>query len=247
LYLTVGAVVAMRLGGDAFAVAEHGVGAINLPYTADQFGARTTKAVHPMVLAQFAELISRAADRAITIDNPLLWETKGEAIQSTPTELLELAKETVSCQRFPWWEARNACGICTNCFVRRASLRQAGMEKIDDTRRLDVDLTDPDAAWAKRDFVPLRAMRGQAAAIDHALAELDPWPALLGAYPDLADVVSLSSIWGLAVSEVEARLVRMYGSYVDEMAGLCATIARPGWRLDRTPPDAIRSRLAPTA
>ncbi len=232
LYLTLGAVAALQGGDESFTVAEHGVGAINLPYTPDQIGARTTRAVHPLALARFAEIFSIAADRPIKVDNPLLWRTKGESCASLTLDLVPIVQETVTCDRFPRYDATQACGHCTNCIVRRAALAASGWETIDgpEHRVFDFDPTDPDSVWGDRDLMSLYAVRGQVEELGFRLATADPWPALVAAYPDLHEVVALHGLWGITEADVQARLTRLYGVYVGEMDGFFATIPRPGWQ-----------------
>jgi len=235
LYLTVGAVAALLTGERSFTVAEHGTGAINLPYSADQIGARTTKAVHPRALARFADTLAAAAGEPIEVENPLLWRTKGEACALLSSDLLPIARETVTCDGFPRrYDASRACGHCTNCLVRRAALVVSGHAEVDGPkhRALDFDPTDPDAAWPERAPVPLYALRGQVEAIRLALAASEPRTALARTFPELHEVVALHHRWGLTETQVTARLIRLYTAYVAELGGLFAMIGRPGWKLE---------------
>jgi hypothetical protein len=249
LYLTVGAISALQRGNGSFTVAEHGVGAINLPYTPDQIGARTTKAVHPVALARFAQIFSVAAGRPVAIDNPLFWLTKGESSASLTPDLVPIVRETVTCDRFPRIDASHACGRCSNCIVRRAALAGIGWDAVDGPaqRVFEFDPVNPDAVWEGCDLVPLFAVRGQVEELGLSLASANPWEALVAAYPELHDVVTLRGHWGITATEVQARLTRLYRAYVREMNDFFATIPQPGWRHDSTTERASRHGLAATA
>lgn len=231
LYLTTGLVASCLVGNDRLYVAEHGTGAINLPYTPDQTGARVSRTVHPRALALFSDLFSTLFDRPIRVDNLLLWETKGEACSRLSEEVLLVARKTVSCDRFPRRDPNRPCGQCTNCLVRRAALVASGWETVDrhPGRVLEFDPAASDASWAGRDLVPLYALRAQANELRRACAAPNPGAALVAAFPELAEVVALHRRWGLSSADVEDRLVRLYQAYVREIEGLFGTFARPGW------------------
>ncbi|MBA3416492.1 MAG: 7-cyano-7-deazaguanine synthase [Chloroflexia bacterium] len=231
LYLTLGAVTALNADQVRFHVAEHGTGAINLPYTPDQRGARTSKAVHPVTLARISDLFSLAFDRPMEVNNLLLWETKGESCQRLSERLVPVVQLTVSCDRFPRRDASNPCGSCPSCIVRAAALLAVGQDGVDrgSKRRFDFDPTSAGMEWEGRQILPLHSMRFQSGSIRAALAEPSPFSALLDAYPELHDVVDLHERWLQTPSEVGSRLVRLYGAYLRELDGYFATFAQPGW------------------
>lgn len=245
LYLTVGAVAAYLVGRERFRVAEHGTGAINLPLTPDQFGARTTKAVHPVALALASDLFSLAFDHPMLVDNLLLWETKGQSCQRLSDRLISVARMTVSCDRFPRYEASHACGRCSSCFVRRAALLASGWEKVDvrPYRSFAFDPTQSGLRWDDCRLAPLFALRLQAEHLRHALASPSPIQGLVASFPELRDVMALHDRWALAPTVVEDRLVRLYRAYLEEMDGLFATFATSGWALPAPITDFIPSRL----
>jgi hypothetical protein len=95
------------------------VGAVSLTYTADQFGAHTTRATHPRALHLFQQLLSRALpELPLRVVNPLLWRTKGEAARlllfggSERGVLRSIARRTVSCDRVSWMTPGISCGRC---------------------------------------------------------------------------------------------------------------------------------------
>ena len=57
---------------------ENGIVSHNLPIAEQVVGARATRSTHPKVLRSLSELMSLVIGRAIVIDNPLVWQTKGE-------------------------------------------------------------------------------------------------------------------------------------------------------------------------
>lgn len=170
LYLAVGAIAALMSGSDELIVFENGVGAINLPFTADQIGALNSKAMHPRVLGLFQEFVSQVSESRFRITNPAVWHTKGELCRRIlQPNVQSAAGHTVSCDRFPRERWQSACGRCTSCLLRRLSLHASSLVSLDKNRRYSFDPLDATTCWADYDIVPpsCHAASGRAAANGH--------------------------------------------------------------------------------
>ena len=77
-FLGLGAAAAYISGSTELRVYENGVGALNLPMSASQVGAHTSKAMHPSTLDRVATLLSEALNWPLSIVNPNMCHTKGE-------------------------------------------------------------------------------------------------------------------------------------------------------------------------
>ncbi|MDQ2786300.1 MAG: 7-cyano-7-deazaguanine synthase [Chloroflexota bacterium] len=218
LFLALGAAAALMAGAENLAVYENGVGAINLPYTGAERGAQHTRAAAPHLLVAMSAFIARATGQTFAIRLPFLFTTKGEMC----TSLRELGIETlvgcsVSCDGFPLRLAGTAqCGTCTSCLLRRQALHAAGLAATDRLTRYWRDITQPEVALSREQRYPLQLMRAQVETLGQALAENDPWRALVRAYPVLVDAVRAAPDLGHATAGREAGLVALYRCYCDE-------------------------------
>jgi hypothetical protein len=217
LYLTVGTVVSMMIGSPILHLCENGIGAINLPYDMAHTGARNTKAVHPLTLQRYVALATNVLGAPIQIKNSGLWSTKAQLCSELLSEdLYSAAKRTVTCDRFPWVNARDACGRCTSCLLRRASLMVSGHAALD-TLSYEFDaLKGSSMSRAHNETVPLYAMCIQVERLRNVVGSPDPKSSFINEFPDLMDVVV--GVEGLSMSrgEVMSRLASMYQTYVDE-------------------------------
>lgn len=137
LFLVFGAVTAHACGVDRLHVYENGVGAINLPYSAAFSVADQTRAMHPRTLLEAGALFSALFGQPFQIVNTSLWRTKGEmCAQMAAYGLGDLVNLTVSCDSHPLREAREQCGLCTSCLLRRLSLHAAGLRASDHAAEL---------------------------------------------------------------------------------------------------------------
>jgi hypothetical protein len=229
LYLAAGIVVAAMAGRGLLQVTENGPGAINLPGTPDQTGARTTRAMHPKTLALFARLASAVLDRPMSVVNTGLWRTKGELAASLGDgPLASPVQRTVSCDRFPYLPANRACGTCGSCLYRRIALNAAGLAHLD--RKLyDTDVLDPTLPWSGRDLLPLLGLRESVARLRTALGERRPYAALDAGFATIDDVVAAAPSLGLTEDETQAALVRLFNAHVRDAEAFFARIDRPGW------------------
>src|SRR5579864_2434155 len=78
LFVILGAVAALAAGAETLAVYENGIGAINLPQAATQYGAQNSRATHPRALSAVQQLVRNASGRPFAIDLPHLFMTKAQ-------------------------------------------------------------------------------------------------------------------------------------------------------------------------
>ncbi|MFI1707676.1 MULTISPECIES: hypothetical protein [Streptomyces] len=117
-------------------IPENGFASLNVPLTADQRGALSTRTTHPLFLQTLAAIARDAGAHAV-IHNPFATHTKGEMFTQAaklvgPAPAAELLSRTHSCahtghrsHRIP---VRTHCGVCFGCLLRRASFRAAGLD-----------------------------------------------------------------------------------------------------------------------
>lgn len=129
LFLAAGTAVAAAAGLKRLDVPENGFIALNSPLTAARAGALSTRSTHPFVLFLVGELLA-ALKVDVTLQNPLLYCTKGEVVEAgLPAGGQNLAS-TISCSHpvGDRWrgDARYAnCGYCYPCLIRRSGMERA--------------------------------------------------------------------------------------------------------------------------
>lgn len=218
VFQCMGAATALLAGSSELEVYEHGIGALNLPYTAAQLGAQSTRTTDPRVLAAMADFVSLAIDRPFSFRLPFLALTKAELCANLrDVGLVDLIRHTFSCDGFPQRVAgRPQCGLCTSCLLRRQALHAAGLEGHDARESYVHDVLAGDGCLPSAKLYPLRAMLDQMATLRRALDEQDSWASLSWAYPQLLDVASCLAAPDPARANVERQLVELYRRYCDE-------------------------------
>jgi hypothetical protein len=232
LFITSGIGAAVIAGTDLLRVCENGVGALNVPMTADHWGARATRAMHPKTLHLLSRLSSLVLDRPIAIENLALFTTKGELARGLGRgPFAAAARHTISCDRATYMNDSEACGTCTSCILRRVALVAADLDEVVDGQatRYRTDWFVAAAAWSSENITHLVAMRDQVERLRDATRDDGGFAALDRAFPGLFDVVNLAPTLGVTEGEVEQRLLRLYGTYVREFDAFMARIDRPGW------------------
>lgn len=232
LFLASGIGVARIAGSDRLWVCENGVGAIGLPMSADHWGARSTRAIHPKTLDLMSKLAGIVLGRPFSIENIGLFTTKGVLGQNFAlSPFAAAARHTISCDRAVYLGPYEACGKCTSCLLRRVALNAADMDDLAGDRLLAhrTDWLDPRAAWSGENSIHLWAMRDQVDRLREATDSEAPFAALARAFPGVYDVVALAPTLGLTESEVEKRLRQLYRTYVSEFDAFVTKIDRPGW------------------
>lgn len=230
LFLGAGIGAAVIAGTNQLRVCENGIGAISLPMTADHWGARATRAMHPKTLLLMSRLAGLVLDQQLGIVNTGLPFTKGELAQRLDDRFIVAARNTVSCDRTTYVRLGEACGKCTSCLLRRVALVAADLDKVVDGRpgKYRTDWFDSSATWSSENIISLMAMRDQVERLRGATREQE-FAALDRAFPDLFDVVTLAPSLGLTEDEVERQLLRLYTTYVREFDAFVAKIDRIGW------------------
>jgi 7-cyano-7-deazaguanine synthase in queuosine biosynthesis len=140
LFMTLGALAAAGEGVNEVYLCDNALLSAGVPLTEARSGSFTTHSTHPAALAQFNGLLA-AAGWPVTVQNPFMYQTKGEIIRTflqpvlTPQEI----SQTVSC----WAVGRHQrqCGGCVPCLLRRFGLLRAGIP--DEVFAADV-LASPD-------------------------------------------------------------------------------------------------------
>lgn len=210
MFLALAGVVAASSGLDRVEVYENGVGAIALPYLANQEGAHTTKAMHPETLARFAALVTVVAGTPIHYVNPSLWSTKAELCRRIPSGQQCLIRDSESCDTAFTYRGEGAprCGVCTSCLLRRQALWAAGLEALDRCQVVRTDLLGDGCRPEPAAAASLLSMLDQAQRIQTALREEDPWARLTQRFPRLLDFASSG--------QEQQACVGLYDRYVDE-------------------------------
>jgi hypothetical protein len=188
VFLVLGGVTADMAGVDELHVYENGVGALNLPYSAGQLGAQSSRAMHPATLNAAGSLLSLVFDRQFLVTNPFSLRTKGELCRALSSESYSLIGHTVSCDRFPQRVAGHpVCGVCTSCLLRRQALWSAGLLHLESKQHYRFDVMGSASIADDRLFF-LDLMQFQAEELRQAADSSEPWARLVQSFPALARV-----------------------------------------------------------
>jgi len=219
IFLTLGAVVANAADLSELLVFENGVGAIGLPYSEAQSGARSTRAMHPKTLALAASLLESVLGKKFTVHNDAQFVTKAQQVKSLPAGLDALIKRTVSCDTGFVHRAseRPLCGECTSCLLRRQALWAGGLSRVDVEESYRFDVLGCDAGTDERAF-NLEAMLIQAARLHAGLTTESSWAGLVCAFPALTQALTGLEMQGIRSDEARARLIELFETYVGEWA-----------------------------
>lgn len=142
LYASLAATVATMLEVPRIRFYENGVLSLHLPVSHQLIGSRASRSTHPRVLNGFANLFTKLSGHPFEVQNPFLWKTKTEVVQSIldagHPELIGLSN---SCMH-TWTKTREHphCGSCSQCFDRRFAVLAAGAADQDPATGYKVDL-----------------------------------------------------------------------------------------------------------
>jgi 7-cyano-7-deazaguanine synthase in queuosine biosynthesis len=134
LYLSLGMLIALEIGARRMFVFENGVLAINIPITQSRvYG--NTRTTHPDFIARYSNLIDKIFLAKVSIENPFLYMTKGEAISIlNASGFRTLVKKTITCSRLGRLRYEGVsvkrtshCGVCLPCVLRRAAINYANL------------------------------------------------------------------------------------------------------------------------
>ncbi len=186
LFAALGAAVARMAGLSGVRFYENGVVSLNLPMAEQLVGARATRTTHPRVLKGFQALMSDLGEGEFKVENPFLWETKGEIIQRiVKAGCGAMITPSVSCAHT--WEASLKyphCGTCSQCVDRRFGIIAANAEEFDPKENYKLDIFTKSRPKDEDKILG-------AAYLDRAqeFGSMSAWPDLLARYPEAADVL----------------------------------------------------------
>jgi 7-cyano-7-deazaguanine synthase in queuosine biosynthesis len=142
LYAALACVVARLFGNSQIRFFENGIVSINLPISEQLVGARTTRTTHPLVLGHFRQFFSAAVGKAVDVDNPFIWKTKGDVVRSIVDRGCgDLIKHTISCTRvYDITKLKTHCGCCSQCLDRRFAILAANAADHDPVEMYKVEL-----------------------------------------------------------------------------------------------------------
>lgn len=133
LFAALALVVACLLGNSRIRFFENGVVSLNFPIAEQVVGSRATRTTHPLFISKIRELFSELVEIPVEVDNPFVWRTKGEIIQSiVGNDCGDLVRDTISCTRvYEMTRLHTHCGSCSQCIDRRFGVLSAGAEQFD--------------------------------------------------------------------------------------------------------------------
>jgi 7-cyano-7-deazaguanine synthase in queuosine biosynthesis len=142
LYAALACASARLFGIDQIRFFENGVLSINLPIAAQVVGARATRTTHPLVLQRFREFLSIAVGKPIEVENPFIWKTKADVVQSIVDRGCgDLIRNTVSCTRtYDITKLHTHCGCCSQCLDRRFAVLASGAAEHDPVDMYKIEL-----------------------------------------------------------------------------------------------------------
>jgi hypothetical protein len=148
LFFALGAFSGSGMGKPSILQAsENGLIALNVPLDPLRLGALSTRTTHPYYMEGWNELL-KSLDIPCVIENPYLFQTKGEMIQTcSDIGLLNgILGESMSCSspaKARWRKGSKGiehCGYCLPCLIRRASINASIGSKNDPTSYTIADL-----------------------------------------------------------------------------------------------------------
>ena len=228
VFTGLGAVSAIAAGAEELALYENGVGAINLPYTAAQLGAHSTRSSHPLFLRRMECLIQSVTGRSVWLRLPFLLRTKAEICAPLRDSGWEnLIPHTVSCHGFPQRvSGKSQCGVCTSCVLRRQSLHTADLGTLDFPDRYRWDVLGPHANIPPAKLYDLHAMLDQANRLRQLTCQDDSYSRLAREYPQIAELAHGLATEPADVTRRGDELADMYRRYTREWE----TFPLPGGR-----------------
>jgi Calcineurin-like phosphoesterase len=130
LYATLGAAVAASVNAGGVRFFENGVVSLNLPVADEVIGARASRTTHPHALHRFGRLFSLVLGSDLAVDNPYLFKTKKEVVESLAVSRGgPLIGYTCSCAHQGIFQSKTQlhCGTCSQCIDRRIAIEAAGL------------------------------------------------------------------------------------------------------------------------
>jgi len=133
LFTALGTVAAELVEADGVRFYENGVVSLNFPVAGEALRTRASRTTHPVTLHLLQELCSKVLDRPFAIDNPYLFKSKTDVVQTlVSNNAAHLIANTCSCAHLIFSQkAQRHCGSCSQCIDRRFAIVAAGLEKYD--------------------------------------------------------------------------------------------------------------------
>jgi len=129
LFAALATLVAHSIEARGIRFYENGVLSVNLPLAEEVLRARASRTTHPVALHLLSSLAGAVTERELPIDNPFLFKTKAEIVQSLSThDATDLIALTCSCSHLMFQSSdRHHCGRCSQCIDRRFAVAGAGL------------------------------------------------------------------------------------------------------------------------
>ncbi len=142
LYAALGAVVGASVQAGGVRFFENGVVSLNLPVAGEVIRSRASRTTHPVALHLLGELCTAVAGRDFAIDNPYLFKTKKDVVESLKTHQAEhLIGRTCSCAHMMFkTKAQQHCGCCSQCIDRRFAIIATGLQAQDPQTDYEIDV-----------------------------------------------------------------------------------------------------------
>lgn len=225
LFLTLGAIVAIKAGSNEFYLYENGIGAINLPYDGTQVGTLNSRAVNPITLSKMTDFISSILQEKFEIHNPFWLNTKSEMCAYPEVQrLAQYITHTFSCDSFPIRQKdKSQCGSCTSCLLRRLSLETSKLGCFDKSKIYLRDLLSTDFQVTEKHLLGLRAMEWQYHQIKSCLENTKAWQSISHQFPELNNIVTILTLRTDAdASFLQQSIIKLYNKYILEWENFSA-------------------------
>lgn len=241
-FLLLGAACACMNGSGELHVYENGIGAVNLPYRKCQVGVDHTRSVHPISLIQMGVLVSTMLGTPFSFRLPFLFHTKAQLCDvMADRRWHELVGLTISCDSRHRSHCTQ-CGYCSSCLLRRQALSVNG---IPDTTGYLVTSTSADSQSVREGREHhLAAMLHRVHLLRSLLSSEDPWTSLVFRFRELQELTDRAADYlGDSPEAVKAKLLSMYGRYVQEWDCARSMIAPGSLRIEQSSVGFVPQRL----
>jgi 7-cyano-7-deazaguanine synthase in queuosine biosynthesis len=145
LYLTLGFVVAAKLGIRQLRMYENGVVALNLPVTGQSVSSTMTRTSHPRFLKAFQDFANLLLGANVEITNPFLCCTRTQVVERLKNcGGMKFIPLSTSCAHVYMMDnAHPHCGLCSQCLDRQVALINHQFIDKDTPYRFDPFVDDP--------------------------------------------------------------------------------------------------------
>lgn len=145
LYLTLGFVVAAKLGIKQLRMYENGVVALNLPITGQSVSSTMTRTSHPRFLRAYQNFANLLLGTNVEISNPFLCLTRTQVVERLKScGGMHFIPATTSCAHIYMMDnAHPHCGLCSQCLDRQVALINHQFLDQDSPYRFDPFVDDP--------------------------------------------------------------------------------------------------------